>query len=29
MAAVEKTKLSNGHLQITVPAHGLALLIVK
>jgi xylan 1,4-beta-xylosidase len=29
MAPVEKTKLSDGHLQITVPAHGLALLIVK
>jgi len=29
MAPAEKAKLSDGHLQITVPAHGLALLIVK
>jgi len=29
MAPAEKLRLSDGHLQITVPPHGLALLVVK
>jgi xylan 1,4-beta-xylosidase len=29
MAPAEKLRLSDGHLQITIPTHGLALLIVK